>query len=273
MPAIDDPWSTDSGMRHRTVWLSDIHLGSRSCQASQLLRFLEQIECETLYLVGDVIDVIALKRSVYWPESHTLVIRRILELQRAGTKVIYIPGNHDDPFRAFIDSSLAGVPVCRNVVHTTASGKRLLVLHGDEMDAELHCSSGLKPLGRYGYVLLMALHRNVSRLRALLGLPYWSLAAEVKRRVGGAMTYMRRYEAGMIALARRAGVDGVVCGHIHHATLKTIEGTLYCNDGDWVESCSCLVEYANGQLEILRWANMEKVTFTRDVTTIKQQAA
>lgn len=262
-----------NGTRYRTLWLSDIHLGSRSCQAGALLAFLEQVECERLYLVGDVVDVIALRRSVYWPDSHTRVLRKLLDMRRDGVDVTYIPGNHDDPLREFAGSVFDGVPVRRKAVHTTRDGRRLLVVHGDELDAEMRCGRWLHLLGVFGYCLLMSLNRNVCRLRALLGLPYWSLAAQIKKHVGTAVEYMRRFEQGMVDMARHAGLDGVVCGHIHHAALKEIDGLLYCNDGDWVESCSALVEHPDGGLELLRWAQIERSAIETVATPITKRAA
>lgn len=260
-------------MRYRTLWLSDIHLGSRSCQAEALLDFLDQVDADRIYLVGDVVDMISLRRSVFWPVAHTQVVRKILDLRRAGTDVIYIPGNHDDPFRDFAGSEFDGVPVLKKVVHTTADGRRMLVVHGDEMDAEMRCGRWLRLLGSVTYCLLMNLNRNICRVRNWLGMLYWSLAANLKKRSSTAVEYMQRFEQGMADIARRQGMDGVICGHIHHAAMKYVDDILYCNDGDWVESCTALVETPNGNLEILRWADMEREQLAPVATPIRKHAA
>ena len=223
----------------RTAWISDVHLGSRSCQAASLLRFLDQVECEKLYLIGDIVDVIALKRSVHWPDLHTQVLRKFIEMRRAGVEVTYIPGNHDDQFRTFAGSAFDDIKIRRRVVHKTSKGKRLLLTHGDEMDARMRCGTWLRHVGSVSYCVVMAANRNLNRLRNLFGLPYYSLAAQVKRRVGKAMAFIDSFEQGMAEVAREAGLDGVVCGHIHHAALKEIDGIIYGNDGDWVESLHC----------------------------------
>lgn len=260
-------------MQYRTLWLSDIHLGSRSCQANALLKFLDQVDAKRIYLVGDVVDMIALRRSVYWPETHTQVVRRLLELRREGVEVTYIPGNHDDPFRDFAGSEFDGVPIQRRVIHTTADGRRMLVCHGDEMDAEMSCGRWLHLLGVFGYCVIMNLNRNLCRIRSMLGLPYWSLSANIKKRVGTAVEYVERFERGMIEMAKRQNVDGVICGHIHQAAMKQVDGMLYCNDGDWVESCSALAESPDGSLELLHWAEIEREQMASVAEAVTKQAA
>lgn len=260
-------------MRVRTLWLSDIHLGSRSCQVDALAEFLDSVAADRIYLAGDIIDVIALNRSVYWPSSHTRVLRRLLDLHQNGTRIVYVPGNHDDPFRDFCGSEFNGIPIRRRAIHTLLDGRRLLVTHGDELDAELHCGRWLHWVGGHSYRALMRLNRYVCALRDCLGLPYWSLAAELKKHLGTAVEYMQRFEQGMVEIARHEGVDGVVCGHIHHAEMKEIDGILYCNDGDWVESCSALVEHADGQLEILRWAQRRRETIAALTRAATKRAA
>ena len=266
--------TTDTDMMQvRTLWISDVHLGSRSCQATALLSFLEKIECERLYLVGDIVDMLAMRRSVYWPNSHTLILHRLLEFVRNGAEVIYIPGNHDDPFRNFVGSSFHDVLIKRRAIHETLQGKRLLVIHGDEMDVRIRCRTWLRHAGNLGYCLLMGLHRNVTKLRARLGMPYWSLAAEVKKRVGRAMEFTEAYEHGIVDLARRANADGVVCGHIHHAAFKEIDGLMYCNEGDWVESCTAFAEHIDGELELLRWADIQETSATGVSAPFRKRAA
>ena len=239
--------------RHRTIWLSDIHLGSRDCRIELLLDFLERNSCEQLYLVGDIVDVKRLRRSFFWPKSHTDALQRILAMARAGTRVVFVPGNHDDDFRAFAGSPLGPVEVKRQAVHRTADGRRLLVLHGDEFDSALRCSALASLIGCAAYGLLLGLNRASHRINSLFGRPYWSLAQAVKMRIGKAARYVERFESACLQAAREAGVDGVVCGHIHRAALIEREGLLYCNDGDWVESCTALIESARGELSLVHW--------------------
>jgi UDP-2,3-diacylglucosamine pyrophosphatase LpxH len=240
-------------VRHRTIWLSDIHLGSRACRIDLLLNFLDHNHAQTLYLVGDIVDLERLRNRFYWPKSHTEALERILAMAKAGTRVVYVPGNHDDDFRAFGASWLGPVEVQRQTVHETATGKRLLVLHGDEFDGALRCSGLAALIGATGYGLLLALNRIAHRVNGLLGRPYWSLAQAVKMRIGRAAAYVERFRAACLAAAREAGVDGVVCGHIHRADLTEHDGLIYCNDGDWVESCTALVENEQGRLDLIRW--------------------
>lgn len=257
----------------RTLWISDVHLGSRSSQAGELLRFLEHIECDQLYLLGDIVDVIALKRSVHWPNAHTQVLRRLIDISRGDTEVVYVPGNHDETFRTFVGSMFDNIRIRRRLKHTTADGKKLLLVHGDEMDAQLRCGTWFGRLGGFSYHILMNANRNLNRIRSWLGLPYWSLASRIKKRIGKAVEYVRLFEQGMADYARRAGVDGVVCGHVHQAALKTINGRIYANDGDWVESCSALVEHHDGRLELMFWRDMEQSGNATRVTPLHKRAA
>ena len=239
--------------RHRTIWLSDTHLGSRACRIDLLLDFLERNRAEQLYLVGDIIDVRRLRRSFYWPKSHTVALERILAMARAGTRVIYVPGNHDEDFRAMTGLLLGPVEVHREIVHCTAGGKRLLVLHGDCFDSAIRSSALMALLGGAGYGLLLGLNRLGHAFNALFRRPYWSLAQAVKMRIGHAAEYVERFQTACLHAAREAGVDGVICGHIHRAALVERDGLVYCNDGDWVESCTALVESAEGELSLLHW--------------------
>lgn len=246
--------------RYRSIWISDVHLGFRGCAAEFLLDFLHSIECETLYLVGDIVDVWELKRRVFWPQAHNNVIRTILGKAKKGTKVIYIPGNHDEIFRDYCGMDFGNVQVRRNAIHETADGRRLLVMHGDEMDQVVKCSRFLAVLGSRAYDLLLWLNRYVNAVRKLFGRPYWSLAAFLKHKVKNAVNFISSFEKGVAHEARRHGADGVVCGHIHRAEITQIEGILYCNDGDWVESCTALAENFEGTLKILRWTDREHET-------------
>lgn len=242
-----------STSRYRTIWLSDVHLGSRACRVALLLDFLRKTECRTLYLVGDIIDLESLRSSIYWPGSHTEVLQLILEKSRNGTRVIYIPGNHDDPLRSLCGTTLGNIEICHSTIHTTKSGQRLLVLHGDVFDNLIKCGRIATFVGSFAYRTLIRLNRAVHWLRELFGRPYWSLAQHVKTRFGNAMRYVDKFQRACIHAAKDARVDGVVCGHVHQAGLVELDGLLYCNDGDWVESCSALVEDERGKLSLLRW--------------------
>ena len=252
--------STPEGARsYRTIWISDIHLGTRGCKAGFLLDFLRATESETLYLVGDIVDGWRLKRSWYWPQLHNDVVQKLLRKARKGTRVVYVPGNHDELLRRFLEINIGRVEVVGEAIHTTADGRRLLVMHGDEFDAVVRYARWLAFLGDWAYHLALAANQWINALRRRLGLPYWSLSAYLKHRVKNAVEYISRFEEAVAEAAARRGVDGVVCGHIHHAEIRTIAGVTYCNDGDWVESCTALVEHGDGRLEILRWVEDEAV--------------
>jgi UDP-2,3-diacylglucosamine pyrophosphatase LpxH len=239
--------------RHRTIWLSDIHLGSRECRIELLLDFLKKNECEQLYLVGDIIDLQRIRNRFYWPKSHTEALQQILSMAKAGTRVVYIPGNHDDDFRTMSGSNLGPVEIHSETVHQLADGRRLLVLHGDKFDSTLRSSALTRLIGCAGYRVLLSLNRLSHRINALLGRPYWSLAQAVKMRIGHAARYVERFQSACLRCARDAGLDGVVCGHIHRADLIERGGLVYCNDGDWVESCTALTENDHGELELVHW--------------------
>lgn len=259
-------------VRHRTIWLSDIHLGSKACRIDLLLDFLDRNCAERLYLVGDIVDVKSMRRAFFWPRSHTDALQRILGMARTGTEVIYVPGNHDDDFRVMAESWLGPVSVQRQTVHQTADGRRLLVLHGDEFDSTLKCGPLASLIGCAGYGLLLSLNRLSHRINALLDRPYWSLAQAVKMRIGKAAQYVERFQSACIHAARDAGLDGVVCGHIHRADLVERDGILYCNDGDWVESCSALVENERGELGLLHWGRQTAAPATTLATPLRDAA-
>jgi UDP-2,3-diacylglucosamine pyrophosphatase LpxH len=240
--------------RHwRAIWLSDIHLGTRGCQAERLLDFLRDNESDTLYLVGDIVDGWRLKRWWYWPQSHNDVVQKILRKARKGTKVIYIPGNHDEAARNYCGLLFGGVELRFEAIHETADGRKLLVIHGDQFDTVVRHARWLAMLGDWAYALALRTNLVLNAVRRAFGLNYWSLSAWLKHKVKNAVEYIGRFEAAVASEGRRRGVDGVVCGHIHHAEIRMIEGILYCNDGDWVESCTALVEDHDGALTVLRW--------------------
>jgi len=237
----------------RTVWISDVHLGSRSCRASLLLDFLHRTRCDVLYLVGDIIDLESLRHDFYWPESHNEVLRTILQKSFDGTRVIYIPGNHDHDIRRFAGALLGNIEVASEKIHTTADGRRLLVLHGDRFDGIVRGTGLGVRIGAHACRALLELNRFVHWLHDVTGRPYWSLAQHVKSRFGFVRRYVERFQRATVLAARDAGVDGVVCGHIHKAELTEVDGLIYCNDGDWVESCTALVEDRTGKLSLVAW--------------------
>ncbi|MGI4744714.1 MAG: UDP-2,3-diacylglucosamine diphosphatase [Janthinobacterium lividum] len=250
-------------MHYRTVFLSDIHLGTRGSRADFLADFLESVTCDKLFLVGDIIDGWRLRKSWYWDSHHDAVLRLILEMARDGTEIIYIPGNHDEMFRAWLPMRLeiAGIRLCQDAVHETADGRKLLVMHGDEFDSVVRYARFLALLGDRAYAASQVINRWFNQIRRRLGLPYRSLSAWLKRQVKGAVMAIDRFEIALAAEARRRGVDGVVCGHIHHAEMRDIGGILYINDGDWVESCTALAEHADGRLELIDWVELRRLSF------------
>ncbi|WP_454720603.1 MULTISPECIES: UDP-2,3-diacylglucosamine diphosphatase [Cupriavidus] len=244
-------------IRHyRAIWLSDIHLGTAGCQADYLLDFLKHNESEQLYLVGDIIDGWQLRRGWYWPQSHNDVVQKLLRKARKGTEVIYVPGNHDEVARQFDGLAFGDIAVREDAIHVTATGRRLWVVHGDLFDGVVQHARWLAYLGDSLYTLILALNRHFNRVRARLGFPYWSLSQYLKHQVKNAVNYINSFEQAMVEEARRRGCDGVICGHIHKAEIREVDGQLYCNDGDWVESLSALVETQEGELQIVYWTKL-----------------
>ncbi|MBA3597705.1 MAG: UDP-2,3-diacylglucosamine diphosphatase [Methylibium sp.] len=237
--------------RVRTIWISDVHLGTPGCQAPALLDFLRSIECQTLYLVGDIVDGWQLRRSWYWPQSHNDVVQKLLRKARKGTRVVFVPGNHDEFARRYVSHNFGGVDVVEDCVHVLADGRRLWVTHGDLFDGVIQRAKWLAHVGDSAYEFSLKLNRWLNVLRARTGRPYWSLSGYLKSKVKRAVSYVGDFEAAVAREARKRGVQGVVCGHIHHAEMRDIDGILYCNDGDWVESLTALVEHLDGRLEIL----------------------
>ena len=249
-----DTFLPDTEKKYRAVWISDIHLGTPGCQAGHLLDFLRSFDSDYLYLVGDIIDGWQLKRSWYWQQSHNDVIQKVLRKARKGTHVIFIPGNHDEAVRQFIGMKFGDIQIMEEAIHETADGRRLWITHGDLFDGVIQCARWLAHLGDQAYEFTLKLNRWFNYLRARLGLPYWSLSRFLKHKVKRAVSFIRDFEQAVAHEARRRGLDGVVCGHIHHAEMREIEGVLYCNDGDWVESLTALVEHEDGRLEIIDWS-------------------
>ena len=246
---------SDALVRLRSVFISDVHLGSRDCRAGELLEFLASIEVDYLFLVGDIIDFWSLRRNFFWPQQHNEVVRAVLDKAREGTKVIYIPGNHDDDMRAFSGSVFGNLQIRRKYIHVTATGCELLVMHGDEFDTAVKCSGWVARLGGAAYDLALWLNRSVNFCRRALGLPFWSLATYLKLRLPKAVRYVDAFEHAAARAAAQRNLGGVVCGHVHRAGMREIDGVLYCNDGDWVESCTALVEECSGQMALWSWTD------------------
>lgn len=253
-------------LRYRTVWISDTHLGSKGARAQDLACFLKQVRCDTLYLVGDIIDCWRLRSRWYWPDAHNDVLRRILKHASKGTKVIFVPGNHDDAVRQFIHLEFGGVKVLPHAEHTTIDGKKLFVTHGDQFDLVIQHSRALSMLGSVAYETLLKINRYYNFCRRKFGLPYASLSQAIKLKVKRACTFISRFEEILAEEASRRGMDGVVCGHIHKAEQREMPGgVMYLNCGDWVESCTALVEDDDGTLRL--------IDGIREVESLKQHKA
>lgn len=268
LPRTLPPWLTaidgdDAGplpkrTRYRTIFISDLHLGTPGSNADLLLDFLKHHECATLYLVGDIVDGWQLRKGWYWPQAHNDVVRAILKMAKHGTRVIYVPGNHDEHFRDYVGLEFGGIELVGEDVHVTADGRRLLVIHGDQFDNVVLYHKWLAFLGDWAYTMLLKSNGTVNWARRRLGLPYWSLAAHMKKRVKNAVQFISRFEEVVAHAAADRNVDGVVCGHIHSAEIREFDGVTYYNDGDWVESCTALVEHACGRMEIIDWAERHR---------------
>jgi len=241
--------------RYRTLWISDVHLGTPGCQAAALLDFLRSTESQTLFLVGDIVDGWQLRRHWFWPQTHNDIVQKLLRKARKGTRVVFIPGNHDEFARRYLGHNFGGIEVAEDWLHVTADGRRFWITHGDLYDGVIQCARWLAHVGDHVYEFLLKLSRRLNSIRARMGLPYWSLSRYLKLKVKRAVSYVGEFEAVLAREARKRGADGVVCGHIHHAELREVDGIVYANDGDWVESLTALAEQADGTLEILHWAD------------------
>lgn len=246
--AVDTP-----ERRYRTLFLSDLHLGAKVSQAHLLLDFLKHNDADTIYLVGDIVDGWKLRKGWHWPQAHNDVVQKMLRKARKGARVIYIPGNHDEFARDYAGLTFGGIEVAPEAVHETADGRRMLVIHGDQFDIVVCNARWLAYLGDWAYELAISANTLVNRARRLFGVGYWSLSAWAKMKVKNAVNFIGDYEATLAAEAARRGVDGVICGHIHHATIRTIGGILYVNTGDFVESCTAVAEHPDGSFEVLHW--------------------
>jgi UDP-2,3-diacylglucosamine pyrophosphatase LpxH len=254
---------------YRSIWISDVHLGTKGCKAEYLLDFLKHTESDHLYLAGDIVDGWRLKRSWYWPQAHNDVVQKILRKARKGTRVVFIPGNHDEFARDYVELTFGDIEVMEDAIHETADGKRLLTLHGDLFDGVVKYAKWLALLGDGAYTLALKVNQWFNAVRRWMGLPYWSLSAYLKHKVKNAVQYMDKYEETMACEARRREVDGIVCGHIHKAELRDLAGVVYANSGDWVESCTALVEHRDGRLEVLDWMTTRQLTLFQNTKEIQ----
>lgn len=268
-PHANNPAShPNTRIDYHALWLSDIHLGCKDCKAEYLLSLLNQVHCQHLYLVGDIVDVWALKRKMHWPESHNQVLQKIIALAQQGTQVIYLPGNHDELLKPYANMSWWNINIARQHIHHGIGGRKLLMLHGDQFDSEVCVGRFYAVLGDHLYDVLLFLNRNLHRVRQRLGYPYWSLASYIKSRVSKAQVAISRYRQAVLNYAQQYNVDGVICGHIHQPELSchtrakqycspdqtaAQRQIIYANDGDWVENCTVLTETLAGELQLCRW--------------------
>ena len=248
----DDPETT----RVRTLFISDTHLGTKGCQAQLLLDFLRDYDADEIYLVGDIVDGWQLRSGWYWPQSHNDVVQKLLRKVRKGTSLIYVPGNHDEFLRDYLGTHFGGIEIAEHRIHVAADGKRYLVIHGDQFDMVVRHSKWLAHLGDGAYTLALSVNTVINRVRRRLGLSYWSLSAWAKLKVKNAVNFIGQFEAFLTDDARRHGADGVICGHIHHAANRQIDGLTYLNTGDWVESCTAIAEHYDGRMEVLHYPSI-----------------
>lgn len=241
-------------IKYRAVFISDVHLGFKNADPTYLLEFMKTFECETLYLVGDIIDGWAMEHSKYWPQKHNDVIQKLLKKARKGTEIYYIPGNHDEFLRQYGEMQFGNITITDQVIHTTATGKKLLVIHGDQFDIVMRHAQWLAYLGSYAYDFSISCNAFVNKIRHTFGLEYWSLSNWLKYKVKSAVNFVGEFESTLSKYAKSKGADGVVCGHIHYArVIPNLDGIMYLNCGDWVESHTALVEHRDGRIELIKW--------------------
>ena len=256
---MKDTWDTPiedttTGFQVRALFISDVHLGTRQSQAERLLDLLRCCEADVIYLVGDIIDFWRVKRGPYWPQTHNDVLQKLMRKVRKGSRLVVIPGNHDEGLRDYAGMHFGGVEVHRDIMHVTGRGRRYIVMHGDEFDMVVRTAKWLALLGDRGYEFALWLNRPLNWVRRHLGFGYWSLSAYLKYRVKKAVAFIGAFEEALAMEARRRGANGVICGHIHHASDRIFYNTHYLNCGDWVESCTAVVETMDGELRVIRWA-------------------
>lgn len=244
---------TNNKTDYRSIFISDVHLGTKDCKAAELTEFLKYNKCEQLYLVGDIFDGWRMNSGIYWNKHFNRLIRHVLKLSKTGTPVYYITGNHDEFLRRFANTDFDNIHLVNRTTHVSAKGKRYLVIHGDQFEGVTHCSAALKYIGDVGYEFLMVVNRGFNKIRARAGYGFWSFAKFLKTHVSRAKQYIHDYEEAVAKGAKKQGFDGVICGHIHHAASKTINGIDYFNTGDWVESCTALTEDHAGNFSLINW--------------------
>jgi UDP-2,3-diacylglucosamine pyrophosphatase LpxH len=242
---------------YRAIFISDVHLGTRTAQVDALLDFMKQAEADVIYLVGDIVDGWRLKKSWHWPQNHNDLVQKLLRKARKGARIVFIPGNHDEFLRDFLDSHLGGVEIADSVIHEGEDGRRYLVIHGDQFDAVVMHARWLALAGDWAYEAALFLNGRINIVRRKLGLTYWSFSAWAKHSVKRAVCFISAFEETLSGEARRRNADGVICGHIHHAAIREIGGIRYMNCGDWVESATALVERRDGLFEIIRWGERQ----------------
>jgi UDP-2,3-diacylglucosamine pyrophosphatase LpxH len=256
---------TEGGLRHfRALFISDVHLGARGCQAELLLDFLRYHDADTIYLVGDIVDGWRLRSSWYWPQAHNDVVQKLLRKARKGARMIYVPGNHDEFLREYYGTHFGGIEVAERHIHFGADGRRYLVIHGDHFDLVVTQARWLAHLGDYAYTAAIAINRVFNSLRRRFGFGYWSLSQWAKHKVKNAVNYIGEFEKTLVIEARRNAADGVICGHIHHAAIHNKFGVTYINCGDWVESCTAIAEHPDGRFEIITWTTMSPYEHSSD---------
>ena len=257
--------------KHRAIWISDVHLGTRGCKADFLLEFLKHNEAEYVYLLGDIIDGWRLKKGWHWPQKHNDVVQKLLRKARKGSNVVYVPGNHDEFARDFLDMQFGGIEVKEEAEHITADGRRMLMLHGDKYDGVMKYAKWLAHLGDWAYETLLVINHYFNIVRRKLGYDYWSLSAYLKHKVKNAVSFISDFEELVAGAAKKDNMDIVVCGHIHKAELRYVDQVLYCNTGDWVESCTAMVESSDGQLSIVHWSDNQE-TLLSESSLVKGDA-
>lgn len=240
--------------QYRALFLSDIHLGTSGCQAEMLLSFLHEVDAEYIYLVGDIFDGWRLQKGWYWPQDHNNVVQKLLKMAKNGSKVIYIPGNHDEVMRNYLGTHFGGIEVRDRDIYTAVDGRKFLVIHGDQFDMVVMNAKWLAHLGDWAYATILKVNTFVNRVRRLWGGQYWSLSRWAKNQVKSAVNFIGDYEKVLTSEAKKANVDGIICGHIHHPALQEIDDITYINTGDWVESCTAVIESYDGAIELIEWS-------------------
>lgn len=251
----------------RSVFISDVHLGTRACQAERLIDFLREYPAKHLFLVGDIIDFWSMSRGIHWSRAQNTVVQKVLRRARHDEQVVLVPGNHDEALRDYCEAVFGDIKLAREYIHETADGRRFLLIHGDDFDQVTRHHRWVAVLGDVAYNLLVRANGWLSWARRLLGIAgYWSLAGYAKRRVKTALQFIFDFEDSVIRHVRERGLDGVICGHIHWAALKEVDGLVYANCGDWVDSCTALVEHEDGRLELVHWGAPSRARSTLSMT-------